>query len=83
MANSNGWGDGTANNTIGWGQGAVNNLISWGYSHFVSWAGLTDIVGSLVPSILTNFSSRVSVDSGVFEASACLEAQLNALNAIA
>jgi hypothetical protein len=45
MANSNGWGDGASNNSIGWGQGAVNNSISWGYSHEVSWAGLTDIVG--------------------------------------
>jgi hypothetical protein len=45
MANSNGWGDGAANNAIGWGQGAVNNSISWGDSHEVSWAGLTDIVG--------------------------------------
>ena len=82
MANSNGWGDGASNNSIGWGQGAVNNSISWGDSHELSWAGLTDIVGSPVPSIITNFSTRVSVDSGVFEASACLEAQLNALNAI-
>jgi hypothetical protein len=45
MANSNGWGDGAANNAIGWGQGAVNNSISWGDSHKKSWAGLTDIVG--------------------------------------
>lgn len=44
MANSNGWGDGAANNTIGWGQGANNN-IGWGDSHAKSWAGLTDIVG--------------------------------------
>jgi len=44
MANSNGWGDGAANNTIGWGK-AANNLINWGKSHFLSWAGLTDIVG--------------------------------------
>jgi hypothetical protein len=44
MANSNGWGDGAANNTIGWGQGA-NNTIGWGKSHSLSWAGLTDIVG--------------------------------------
>ena len=29
MANSNGWGDGSANNAIGWGQGAnnANNFI--------------------------------------------------------
>lgn len=45
MANSNGWGDGAANNTIGWGQ-AANNLINWGKSHFLSWAGRTNIVGS-------------------------------------
>jgi len=44
MANSNGWGDGAANNAIGWGQGA-NNAIGWGDSHAKSWAGLTDIVG--------------------------------------
>ena len=44
MANSNGWGDGAANNAIGWGQGANNN-IGWGSSHATSWAGLTDIVG--------------------------------------
>ena len=48
MANSNGWGDGAANNTIGWGQGAIN-LINWGKSHFLSWAGLTDIVGTTTP----------------------------------
>jgi hypothetical protein len=45
MANSNGWGDGAANNSIGWGQGANNN-IGWGDSHAKSWAGLTDIVGT-------------------------------------
>jgi hypothetical protein len=45
MANSNGWGDGSANNTIGWGKGA-NNTISWGKSHLLSYAGLTNIVGS-------------------------------------
>ena len=45
MANSNGWGDGSANNAIGWGQGAVNNSKNWGDSHAKSWAGLTDIVG--------------------------------------
>lgn len=44
MANSNGWGDGAANNAIGWGQGA-NNAIAWGSSHAKSWAGATDIVG--------------------------------------
>ena len=44
MANSNGWGDGAANNNIGWGQGA-NNAIGWGKSHSLSYAGLTNIVG--------------------------------------
>jgi hypothetical protein len=44
MANSNGWGDGSGNNSIGWGQGA-NNAIGWGKSHSLSWAGVTDIVG--------------------------------------
>jgi len=48
MANSNGWGDGAANNTVGWGQGA-NNAIGWGKSHSTSWAGLTDIVGTTTP----------------------------------
>jgi hypothetical protein len=45
MANSNGWGDGSANNNIGWGQGA-NNAIGWGDIHAKSWAGLTDISGA-------------------------------------
>jgi hypothetical protein len=45
MANTNGWGDGAANNTIGWGQGA-NNAIGWGDIHADSWAGLTDISGA-------------------------------------
>ena len=44
MANSNGWGDGAANNSIGWGQGA-NNAIGWGSVYAVSSAGLTDITG--------------------------------------
>ena len=45
MANSNGWGDGAANNTIGWGQGA-NNAIGWGSVYAVSSAGRTDIIGT-------------------------------------
>jgi hypothetical protein len=41
MANSNGWGDGAANNSIGWGQGAVNNSISWGaFSRGILESGL-------------------------------------------
>ena len=50
MANSNGWGDGAANNNIGWGQGA-NNAIGWGDIHADSWAGLTDIVGITTPPV--------------------------------
>jgi hypothetical protein len=50
MANSNGWGDGAANNAIGWGQGA-NNAIGWGDIHADSWAGLTDIVGITTPPV--------------------------------
>jgi len=49
MANSNGWGDGSANNNIGWGQGAVNNNVSWGKSHIDSWSGATDIDGGNPP----------------------------------
>lgn len=45
MANSNGWGDGAANNAIGWGQGA-NNAIGWGKSQLNSYSGLTDISGA-------------------------------------
>ena len=45
MANSNGWGDGAANNTIGWGKGA-NNAIGWGSVYAVSSAGRTDIIGA-------------------------------------
>ena len=46
MPNSNGWGDGTANNTIGWGQGSINNTTGWGSAYAVSEAGLTDIIGA-------------------------------------
>jgi hypothetical protein len=48
MANSNGWGDGSANNAIGWGQGANNN-ISWGKSQITSYSGATDIDGGNTP----------------------------------
>jgi hypothetical protein len=46
MANSNGWGDGAANNTIGWGKGKVNNTIGWGSVYASSNAGRTDIIGA-------------------------------------
>jgi hypothetical protein len=51
MANTNGWGDGAANNAIGWGQGA-NNAIGWGDIHADSWAGATDIVGTTTPPVV-------------------------------
>jgi hypothetical protein len=50
MANSNGWGDGAANNSIGWGQ-AANNTINWGDIQADSWAGATDIVGITTPAV--------------------------------
>ena len=49
MANANGWGDGSVNNSIGWGQGA-NNTIGWGNSQLTSWSGATDIDGGNLPS---------------------------------
>ena len=60
MANSNGWGDGAANNTIGWGQGA-NNAIGWGSVYAVSNAGRTDIIGT---SATTPVNSVAPVISG-------------------
>jgi hypothetical protein len=60
MANSNGWGDGAANNAIGWGQGA-NNTISWGDSHADSWAGATDIIGVQAASLLLDTYTNAAV----------------------
>jgi surface protein len=57
MANSNGWGDGAANNTIGWGQGA-NNTIGWGSSELVSYEGLTNIVGAFTTKWTTTAPSE-------------------------
>jgi hypothetical protein len=47
MPNSNGWGDGTANNTIGWGQGSINNTIGWGSTYAVSeiWQNVSTTTG--------------------------------------
>jgi hypothetical protein len=45
------WGQGAKNNDIGWGQGAVNNNISWGAVHANSWAGDTNIVGTIFTMI--------------------------------
>ena len=70
MANSNGWGDGAANNSIGWGQGANNN-IGWGSSYATSWAGLTDIVG-------------IDADAQAFITAAAITdaVQINAINTL-
>jgi hypothetical protein len=70
MANSNGWGDGAANNSIGWGQGANNN-IGWGDIHADSWAGATDIVG-------------IDADAQAFITAAAITdpVQINAINTL-
>lgn len=60
MANSSGWGDGAANNTVGWGQGA-NNAIGWGSSHATSWAGATDIVGLTTDADATAFLNATAI----------------------
>ena len=60
MANSNGWGDGAANNAIGWGQGANNN-IGWGASHSLSNAGLTNIVGLTTDSDAQAFITAAGI----------------------
>jgi surface protein len=62
MPNSNGWGDGTANNTIGWGQGSINNTIGWGSAYAVSEAGLTDIIGA--PAAIAPTNTVAPVISG-------------------
>ena len=59
MANSNGWGDGAANNTIGWGQGA-NNAIGWGSVYAVSSAGRTDIIGASATAPVNTVAPVVS-----------------------
>jgi surface protein len=62
MANSNGWGDGAANNTIGWGQGA-NNTIGWGSVYAVSDAGLTNIIGTTPVLFTTEWTTTASSES--------------------
>lgn len=64
MANSNGWGDGAANNAIGWGQGA-NNAIGWGSSHTTSWAGATNIVGVASEPTYDAASTAFFTSSGI------------------
>lgn len=81
MSNSIDWGQGANDNTIGWGQGAFNNSIGWGSSHYVSYAGETEIVGN-EGGLAYDFSVRISADSGVFEANSCLLTSLNNLDII-
>jgi len=59
MANSNGWGDGAANNTIGWGKGA-NNAIGWGSVYAVSSAGRTDIIGASATAPVNTVAPNVT-----------------------
>jgi hypothetical protein len=59
MANSNGWGDGAANNTIGWGQGATN-AIGWGSVYAVSSAGRTDIIGATATAPVNSVAPDVT-----------------------
>lgn len=82
MANNIGWGQGAVNNAIGWGQGAVNNIIGWGSIYYSSFSGETDIIGSPIPLIITNFKTRVLADLGTFEAETCLNTTLTNLNNI-
>jgi hypothetical protein len=67
MANSNGWGDGAANNSIGWGQGA-NNAIAWGDSHAKSWAGATDIIGLTTDPAASAFIAATGITGATQQA---------------
>ena len=74
------WGQGTSNNNIGWGQGSSNNTIDWGSVYADSYAGLTDIGGATPQQIIIDaFKTRVSNDSGTFEAESCLLTQIESL----
>ena len=79
MANSIGWGFGASNNNIGWGQGSINNNIAWGIAHQLAYAGETDITGGLgyVTIFIDAFQTRVTNDSGTFEAYSCLNSFFN------
>ena len=59
MANSNGWGDGSENNSINWGKAALN-AISWGKSQLSSWSGLTNISGTSSSSFDTDAQSFIT-----------------------
>ena len=65
------WGKGVNLNTIGWGQGAINNTIGWGSIYGDSWSGETEILGNEIESVV-DFISRITADSGIFEAKQCL-----------
>ena len=60
MPNSNGWGDGAANNSISWGQGA-SNAVGWGDSHGKSYAGLTNIVGITIDADAQAFITAAAI----------------------
>ena len=79
MANSIGWGLGASNNEIGWGQGSTNNNIGWGFAHQLAYAGQTDITGGLdyIKTFVNSFQTRVTTDSGTFEAFSCLNDFIN------
>jgi hypothetical protein len=79
MANSIGWGQGSSNNSIGWGQGDVNNNIAWGIVYETSYSGETDIMGgqAYLVTFVNNFQTRVTNDSGTFEAYSCLYNSFN------
>ena len=77
MSNKNGWGDGASNNTIGWGQGA-NNLIGWGISHLLSWAGLTDIIGTSTPAPVSDTDAQAFLTNAVITDTT----QRNAINTL-
>ena len=71
MVNNIDWGQGVNNNDIYWGQCAVSNSISWGSAYSVSWSGETEILGNEIEAVI-DFISRISTDSGTFEAKQCL-----------
>lgn len=77
MANSINWGQGASTNSIGWGQGSINNSINWGKAQILNTvSGDTDLIGKNY-ILATAFQTRVTNDSGTFEALNCLISTLN------
>lgn len=76
MANNIDWGQGVNNNDIYWGQGAITNDISWGSVYSVSWSGETELLGDEYTDA-NAFKTRVTNDSGTFEAFSCLIKEIN------